>query len=187
MKRNWFTSKLATSAAVLALTGVCANSAAAKDHHDNQGFEVITVKALDTAKTTDLFLLKGQGRKQFLYLESADGKLTIFDATHPSQLRKLSSWTLSGEGDTQNFRIQPLNHRFAVASDSKTGDNLTVLDLSNTPSEAIAKHLKNVDAYAIDGANQVLYVARAGELTVMRFDHPITRDAEIWEQSFEAR
>jgi hypothetical protein len=185
MTYNCFTSTLLTSVAALALTGVCATSAEATNHPDTDGFKV-AVTTLNNAKTTDLFLLKGQGGKQFLYLASADGKLSIFDVTHPSELRELSSWTLA-RGDAQTFRVQPISSRFLVASDSKTGGNISVLDLSNTPSEKIAKDLTNVDAYAIDGNKQILYVAQHGQLTVIRFDHPITREAEIWEQSYEAR
>jgi hypothetical protein len=186
MKFNLFTSKLVTSVAVLGLMGVSANSAFAKERQDEQGFKVIAVRNLTNAKTTGLFLLKSQRGKQFLYLTSADGKLSIFDVSHPGNLRELSSWALDN-GDAQTLRVQPINDRFVIASDRKTDDSLTVLDLSNTPSEEIAKQLKGVDAYAIDGNREVLYVARRGELMVIRFDHPITRDAEIWEQSYEAR
>jgi hypothetical protein len=186
MKFNSFTSRLITSAAALALMGVCANSASAKNLQSNKGFKVISVTTLDNAKTSDLFLLKDQGGRQFLYLASADGKLSIFDVTHPSELRELSSWTLA-RGGSQTFRVEPISDRFAIASDSKTDENVTLLDLSNTPSEVIAKRFKDADAYAVDGDKQVLYVAQPGELTVVRFDRPITRDAERWEQSFEAR
>jgi WD40 repeat protein len=186
MKSKWFTSKLVTSIASLALTSVWPTAAVAKGHHDNDGFKVITVRTLDDAKTTDLFLLKGQNGKKFLYLASANGKLSIFDVTHPSNLREVSSWTLA-PATTQTFHVRPISDRFAVASDSNTADELTALDLSKTAAEEIARRFKNVDAYAIDGNQQVLYVARQGELTVVRFDHPITREAERWEQSFEAR
>jgi hypothetical protein len=39
----------------------------------------------------------------------------------------------------------------------------------------------------LDAASNTAYVATGGELVVMRFDHPITHDAEIWKESYEAR
>jgi DNA-binding beta-propeller fold protein YncE len=186
MKFNSFTSKLLTSVAALALTSVCANPAFGKEHHVSKGFKVIAVRTLDNTKVADLLLVNGQGGKQFLYLASADGKLSIFDASHPSQLRELSSWRLTSS-DTQNFRIEPINDRFVVASGARTDDRVAVLDLSNAVSKEIAQQFKDVDAYAVDDDKQVLYVAQPGQLTVVRFDHPISRDAERFEESYEAR
>jgi hypothetical protein len=185
MKHNWFTSILVAGSATLALSQD-ANSATVKHHPDNDGFKVVTKVTLGNSKTTDLHLLQGQGGRQFLYLASADGKLSIFDVTNLKELRKLNSWTMS-DGADQTFHFQAINDRFAVASDSKTDNNLTVLDLSNTPSEEIARRFKDVDAYAIDGDKQIVYVAQRGALVIIRFDRPITREAEIWEQSYEAR
>ena len=81
-----------------------------------------------------------------------------------------------------------MSDHVAIASGAPdASQSLTVLDLANAPSVEIAKTLKNVDAYAIDGETNTLYVAQRGKLSVMQFDHPITREAEIWEQSYEAR
>ena len=186
MKFNSFTSKLLTSVAALTLTSVWANAAVAKDHHNDKGFKVIAVRTLDNTKVADLLLLNGQGGKQFLYLASADGKLSIFDASHPGHLRELSSWRLTSS-DTQNFRIESINDRFVIASDARTDDHVAVLDLSNAASKEVARQFKDVDAYAVDDNKQVLYVAQSGQLTVVRFDHPISRDAELFEESYEAR
>jgi hypothetical protein len=200
MKFNSFTSKLLTSVTALALTSVCANPAFGKDRHVSKGLKVIAVRTLDNTNATDLYLFNRQNGKQFLYLASADGKLSIFDVTHPSRLSELSSWTLAN-GGSGSFRLQPINERLAVASGSKTNDKLAVLDLFNavlssafpphTLSEAasaeIARQFKDVNAYAVDDNKQVLYVAQPGQLTVVRFDHPISRDAELFEESYEAR
>ena len=186
MKFNSFTSKLLTSVAALALTSVWANAAVAKDHHNDKGFKVIAVRTLDNTEVADLLLLNGQGGKQFLYLASADGTLSIFDTSHPGHLRELSSWRLTSS-DTQNFRIESINDRFVIASDARTDDHVAVLDLSNTASKEIARQFKDVDAYAVDDNKQVLYVAQPGQLTVVRFDHPISRAAELFEESYEAR
>ena len=186
MKFNLFTSKLLTSVTALALTSVCANAAVAKDHHKDKGFRVIAVRTLDNAKVADLLLLNGQGGKQFLYLASADGKLSMFDASRASELSEVSSWMLAN-GGSGAFRLQPINDRFVVASDARTNDHVAVLDLSDAASETIAREFKNADAYAADDNKQVLYVAQPGKLTVVRFDHPISRDAERFEESYEAR
>jgi LVIVD repeat len=186
MKFNSFTSTLLTSVAAVALTSVCAIPAFAKDHHVSKGFKVIAVRTLDNGKPTDLLLLDGKGGKQFLYLASDDGKLSIFDVTHPSNVLEQSTWTLANDG-SEAFRIQPISDSFAVASDSKTNDKLAVLDTSDPASAEIARQFKGVDAYAVDNNKQVLYVAQQGQLTVVRFDRPISRDAELFEESYEAR
>jgi hypothetical protein len=62
-----------------------------------------------------------------------------------------------------------------------------VIDLSDAASAEIGRQFKDVDAYAIDDNKQILYVAQPGEVTVIRFDHPISRDAELFEESYEAR
>ncbi len=96
--------------------------------------------------------------------------------------------TLALSSDKPAYQFRPVNERVAIASGAPdASQSLTVLDLANAPSVEIAKKLKNVDAYTIDGETNTLYVAQRGKLFVIQFDHPITREAEIWEQSYEAR
>jgi hypothetical protein len=187
MKFNWFRSHAALVAAALATTGFFTNLAVAKERHNTAGYRVITEETLGNGQTTDLFLLKDQRGKKFLYLASANGTLSIFDVSYPNEVRQVSSWVLAS-GGSGGFHVRPINDQFVVATRARnTEDSLAVLDPSNAPSKQIAEQLKNVDAYAIDGDNQVLYVAQRGKLIVMRFDGPITRQAEIWEESYEAR
>ena len=181
-----FTSHLLISVVALALTSVCAVPAFASDHFVSKGFTVITVLPLDNTITTELHLLTGTDGKQFLYLASTDGHLSIFDVTRPSHLRELNSWRLTSS-DTQNLRIEPINDRFVIASDAKTDTHVAVLDVSDAASKEISRQFKHVDAYAVDDNKQVLYVAQPGKLTVVRFDHPIDKDAEHFEESYEAR
>lgn len=62
-----------------------------------------------------------------------------------------------------------------------------MVDLGNGPSASVARQFKNAEAYTLDGVSNTAYIAEGGKLVMMRFDQPITHDAEIWEQSYEAR
>jgi hypothetical protein len=172
----------------LAASGLFAAHANAKDKATRRSaaYTVLSQERLDNGKTTDLFLRNSRNGREFLYLASANGTLSIFDVTDPKEPRPLQSLVLVDKPGS--FQIRPVNNRVAIASGAvDPAENLTVLDLSNAPSTEIAKQLKTVDAYTIDGAGQIVYVAQRGTLVVLQFDHPITREAEIWEQSFETR
>jgi hypothetical protein len=62
-----------------------------------------------------------------------------------------------------------------------------VIDLGNGPSATVARQFKNAQASTLERASNTAYVATGGKLVVMRFDQPVTHDAEIWEQFYEAR
>ena len=55
MRFNWFTSKLVTPVAALALGNASANAAITKGNHDSRRTQVIAVSALDDSKTTEAF------------------------------------------------------------------------------------------------------------------------------------
>lgn len=74
-------------------------------------------------------------------------------------------------------------HGTKTRSEPDASQNLAVLDLALAPSVEIGNTLQNVDAYAIDAETSTPYVAQRGKLAVMQFDRPITREAEVWEQS----
>lgn len=170
--------------ATLALAGV---PAAAKAHHDVKAANrMLSERMLASGKTTDLFLRRGNSGGLFLYLASANGTLSIYDVSHPSEPRELNTLVLNSNEPA--FHVRPVNDHVLVASGAPdASQSLSILDLANAPAVAIAKTLKDVDAYAVDGETNTLYVAQRGKLSVMQFDHPITREAEIWEQSYEAR
>jgi hypothetical protein len=141
---------------------------------------------LSNSKTTDLFLRSDAKNHQYLYVASADNTLTVYDVTNPKELRETQSLALSGA--SSQFVVRPVSDRMAIATAApNNGANLTVLNFSNLPSTEIEKQLKSVDAYAIDGDTNTLYVAQQGKLVVMKFGHPITREAEIWEESYNSR
>jgi len=172
--------------AVFAALVLAAAPAAAKGHHDSKANRVLCEETLANGKTVDLFLRRSNEGRRFLYVASSNGMLSIYDVSQPAEPREMNTLALSSDKPAYQFR--PVNERVAIASGAPdASQSLTVLDLANAPSVEIAKRLKNVDAYTIDGETNTLYVAQRGKLFVIQFDHPTTREAEIWEQSYEAR
>ena len=145
-------------------------------------------------------MLDGQNGKRFLYLVSADEKLSMFDVTHPGALRELSSCMLASS-EAQFYRVRLISNQSGLPAESEADDRVAMValseaalkeiaprvTLSDAASEEIGRHFKGVDAYAVDENKRVLYVAQRGELTVIRFNHPISRDAELFEESYENR
>jgi hypothetical protein len=165
---------------------LAAAPAAAKDHHDSETTHMLCEQTLANGKTTDLFLRRSNKGSRYLYIASANGTLAIYDVSQPAEPRELNTLALSSDEPT--FQIRPVSEHAAIASGAPdASQSLTVLELANAPSVEIAKTLKNVDAYTIDAETNMLYVAQHGKLFVIQFDRPITREAEIWEQSYEAR
>jgi hypothetical protein len=176
---------LIAAAALLAL-GVFTQPARARDHREPSGYQVLAEESLAPGKTTDLFLRKDEKGHVYLYVASEDSVLSVFDVTNPKELRPMQVLNLSGARST--FQVRPVSNRMAVATTAPdTGNSVAILDFSNLPSPKVAAELKQVDAYAIDGSTNTLYAAQRGKLVVMRFEHPMTREAEIWEESYNAR
>jgi len=174
------------ASAALSLLGFVALPAMARDHVRKPDYKVVGQVALQNGKTTDLFLRKNQKGRTFLYVASANQTLAIYDVTDKSEPHLVNRLALS---TTRNsFEVRPISDRTAVATTSNDpATEFTVLDLDNAPSVEVAQRFKNVDAYTIDGANNTAYVSQDGQLLVIQFGHPVTRDAEIWEQSYESR
>ncbi|HEX4808788.1 MAG TPA: hypothetical protein VH325_07660 [Bryobacteraceae bacterium] len=186
MTRTTFRNSVKVAGAVFAALAFAAAPAAPKEHHDSKANRIAYEETLANGKATDLFLRRSNNGGRFLYIASASGTLTIYDVSQPAEPRELNTLALSSEKST--FQIRPVSDHAAIASGAPdASQSLTVLDLANAPSVEIAKTLKNVDAYTIDSETNTLYVAQRGKLFVIQFDHPITREAEIWEQSYEAR
>ena len=186
MKRKTFRENVITTTAILLSLGALTTPITAKENHRHAAYRVLSEETLNNGKTTDLFLRTDAKNHQYLYVASADNTLAVYDVTDPKELRKTQSLNLSGANS--EFTIRPVSDRMAIATEApNTGSNLTVLNFSNLPSTEIEKQLKNVDAYAIDGDTNTLYIAQQGKLVVMRFGHPITREAEIWEESYNSR
>lgn len=180
--RNW--TKIA--GAVFATLTLAAVPAAAKAHHNVKTNRTLCERTLTNGKTTDLFLRRGNHGGLFLYIASANGTLSIYDVSDSAEPRELNTLALSL--DKPAFQIQSVSDHVVVASGAPDASrSLTVLSLANAPSVEIQRTIKNVDAYTIDAETNTLYVAQRGKLSVMQFDHPITREVEIWEQNYEAR
>jgi hypothetical protein len=174
------------SAAISLFGLLVAQPAMARNHAPKHDYQVLGQVALSNGKTTDLFLRKNQEGRTFLYVASANETMAIFDVTNNREPHQVNRLALSGNSNT--FTLKPVSDRLAVATTANDpAREFTVLDLGNAPSVEIAKRLQNVDAYAINSATNTVYIAQDGQLLIMRFDHPVTRDAEIWEQFFEAR
>jgi hypothetical protein len=160
--------------------------AEARNHLKESDYKIVGRAALNGGKTTDLFLRRDQEGRTFLYVASANRTLAIFDVTRSDEPHQVNRLVFTAK--PASFQVRPVSADMALAATSNDpAGELTLLDLGNGHAVAVAKRFKNLDAYTIDGANDTAYVAQNGQLLVIHFNHPITRDAEIWEQSYEAR
>jgi hypothetical protein len=173
------------ASAAFSLLGLLTQPAMARNHTQEPDYKVMGQVALNNGKTTDVFLRKNQEGRTFLYVASVNKTLTIFHVTNSREPRQVNRLALSG--NSNSFTVRPVRDRLAVATTNDPADEFTLIDLDHAPAVEIAKRFKNVDAYTIDGIRNTAYVAQDGQLLVLRFGHPITRDAEIWEQFFETR
>jgi hypothetical protein len=186
MKRN--RKQLNRVVALTALTAMILSSQIvfAKTHGRAKGYKVLSETNLGAAKTTSMFLRQDHRGHEFLYVASDAGILSIFDVSNPAEPRRVDDLKLRGAENT--FRVRPVSKRIALATRAADStEELTVVDLGNGPSAMVARQFKNAQAYTLDGASNTAYVATGGKLVVMRFDQPVTHDAEIWEQFYEAR
>jgi hypothetical protein len=179
--------RAAYASVALSLFGLLVTQPAmARSHVQKPDYQVLGQVALPNGRTTDLFLRKNQEGNTFLYVASANETMAIFDVTNSSVPRQVNRLALSGK--PASFTVRPVSNRLAVASAANDpARELTLLDLGNAPAVEIAKTLKNVDAYTINSVTNTVYVAQDGQLLIMRFAGPVTRDAEIWEKFFESR
>jgi hypothetical protein len=178
--------RTASASAALSFLSVLMVQPAMARNHTPRTDKVLGQAVLPYKKTTDLFLRRNREGRTFLYVASANRTLAIFDVTNGSEPRQVNRLTLATASNS--FTLKPVGDRFAVATTvNDPAGEFTVLDLANTPSVEITKKLKNVDAYTIDGATNTAYIAQDGQLLIMRFERPVTRDAEIWEQFFQTR
>ena len=108
----------------------------------------------------------------------------MLDVTHSEEPKELDELHLT-EGPSQ-VHLRPLGPD-AVLATAACDPSQQLAVLSDTASPAIAKQFTHVDAYTIDGGRSLVYIAEKGKLSILRFDRPLTREAEIWEQSYESR
>ena len=186
MKQNREQLNRVVAIAVLTAMILGGQTVFAKAHGSTGGYKVLAERNLGVAKATSMFLRQDQRGHKFLYVASDAGVLSILDVSDPREPRKVDDLRLTGA--ESNFRVRPVSNRIALATrTADSAEDLTIVDLGNGPSASVAHQFKNAEAYTLDGASNTAYVAAGGELVVMRFDHPITHDAEIWEESYENR
>lgn len=189
MKRNQgatiFTRKALAIVAVCGI-GLIAQPIFARDHAKTLGYTLTSDPALANVKATDLFLRQDNNGHKYLYVAFANNTLAVLNVTNPAEITETRH--LAFAMSPQIAHIEPLNARFTVVTNVPSPDhNLAVLDASDPATPEIAKEFRNADCYTIDSGSQTLYVVCNGELSIMQFDRPITRDAEIFEQNYEAR
>jgi LVIVD repeat len=173
-----------TTFAVLG-AGLAVQPVLAKGHSENVGYTLAGQTALPHAKATDLFLRQDKQGHKYLYVVYAD-MLTVLNVTNPSEVSEM--YSLAVTANKQTAHDEPVNARFVVLTNTTEPEqDLAVVDTSAPAMPKIAKEFKNAECYTIDSSDETLYVVRHSELSIMRFDHPVSRDAEIFEQSYEAR
>ena len=174
-----------TTFAVLG-AGVAVQPALAKGHAKDTGYKIVGETALQNAEVTDLVLRWDNRGHKYLYVVYANNTLAVLNVTNSAEITERHLLTFAP--NTQAPHVEPVNARFVVFSNTAAPErNLAVVDTNTPATPEIARELKNADCYTIDPTDQTLYVAQRGELSVMRFDHPISRDAELFEQSYENR
>ena len=158
----------------------------AAGHHENPGYKLLGQTPLPNVHATDLFLRQDKQGRKYLYVVYAENTLSVVNVTKPAQITEASRLALTTTQRTAH--AEQVNADFIVLSNTPQPEqDVTVLNTSTPATPGIAKQFKNADCYTIDSSDQTLYVVQQGELSVLRFDRPITRDAEIFEQSYEAR
>jgi hypothetical protein len=156
----------------------------AAGHQKNPGYTLVGEMTLPNAHATDLFLRRDKQERKYLYVVYADNTLSVVDVTNTAEIPETRRLALTVKKAT----AEQVNGSFVVLSNTPEPEqDVTVLDTSALATPAIPKQFTNADCYTIDPSDQTLYVAQQGELSVTRFDRPITRDAEIFEQSYHAR
>jgi hypothetical protein len=189
MKRIQQIARLAASTfttfAVLG-AGLAVQPMLAKGHTKKLGYTLVGQTALPNAKATDLFLRRDDRGHKYLYVVYATDTLAVLNVTNGAEVTEVNRLALAT--NTQTPHVEPVSARFVVLTNAAAPErDLAVVDTSTPATPEIAKEFKNADCYTIDSSDETLYVVRDGELSIMRFDHPISRDAELFEQMLEAR
>ncbi len=102
--------------AITALTTMISGGqiAFAKTHGTPEGYKVLAEQNLGMAKTTSMFLRRDHRGRQFLYVASDAGILSILDVSSiPAEPRKVDNLTLTGGEST--FRVRQVSNRIALA------------------------------------------------------------------------
>jgi hypothetical protein len=153
--------------------------------HKNVGYTLVGQTVLPNADATDLFLREDNRGHKYLYVVYANNTVAVLNVTNAAKVSGIHHLALT-TNTQQTAHAEPVNARFVVLTAAPNRD-LRVVDTNTPATPEIAKEFKNADCYTIDPTDETLYVIRRGELSIMRFDRPISREAQIFEQSYEAR
>jgi hypothetical protein len=166
--------------------GLTVQPVLAAGHHKNPGYTLLGQAALPNAHAIDLFLRQDKQSRKYLYVVYADNTLSVLNVTNAAEITETRRLALTAKKPTPHR--EQLNAGTVVLSNGPEPEgDVTVLDTNDPAMPEIAKQFKNADCHTIDPSYQTLYTVQQGELSIVRFDRPITRGAEIFEQSYEAR
>jgi hypothetical protein len=148
--------------------------ASANERPRRSDARVVSQVGLPASTTTDLFLRMNAVGQRFLYVVHSDHSISVLDVTNPEEPKELDELHLT-EAPSQ----VPLRSIGSEAVVAKAACDLSkrLAVLNDTAFPAIAEQFTHVDAYTIDGGRSLVYIA----------DLPMTREAAIWEQSYESR
>jgi hypothetical protein len=164
--------------------GVVVQPTLAKGHKTNPGYTLVGQTALENTKATDLFLRQDDQGRKYLYVVYANDTLAVLNVTNGAEIAETHHLTLAANAQTQH--VEPVNDRFALVTNTPDSQgDLALMDTKTPATPEIAKEFRNSDCY--DPSDNTLYVVHDGELSVLRFDRPISRDAQLFEESFENR
>jgi hypothetical protein len=172
-------------AAILGLSAIT-QPAVAKDRPNKDGYTVLNTTTVESAKADDLFIRKdGQGHT-YLYVIYANNTLAVFDVTDARKVKETKHLTLTEEEHVNHAR--PLNVRQVLVGNAAAAEHeLALIDTADPPLPRVVQQFRDADCYTVNAMTQTVYVVQRGKLKVIQFDGPVTRDAEHFEQAYEAR
>jgi hypothetical protein len=184
MKRKISITSFVFAAVVLLVETLGSPLASAKERPRRSDVQVVSQIGLPGSTITDLFLRMNAVGQTFLYAVHSDHSISVLDVTNSAQPKELDELHLT-EGSPQ-VHLGPVGPDAALATAGCDASQRPTV-LNDTASLTIVKQFTHVDACTIDGGRSLVYIAEKGKLSILQFDHPLTREAEIWEQSYESR
>jgi hypothetical protein len=181
MKRNIIrVGKVLTTAALA--TALFASLAFAGVHSTKDaGWKVLAEKDLGDG-TKDMFLRRDDRGHTYLYVTSANNKIFVLDVTEVKRMRLITQSSVNESGS----RLQGVREGVATTAAIRS-NSVSTPEGSNVLPTSLAATIKHVNAYVIDDNSDTAYVAEAGKILAVRFNRPITREAQLWEESYDAR
>jgi hypothetical protein len=149
-------------------------------------YKVVAQASLGGSRVTDMFLRASRTGKTYLYVTREDRTLSVYDVSLGTEPKETEELSLTKKAEP--LRIHAAGPDTAIVSDApEPSRQLSILNFTDEAHPKVARYFPEVEAFAIDSKTTTLYVAQHGKLSIVQFERPITRDAAIWEQFFEAR